>query len=250
MLRSVKKIIGFKVFSDRQEAGRVEDVLVDEEKWVIRYLVVTVGSLFNRRKLLVSPWAVAYVDGEYERVSLTLKRDQLEACPPLASESDAPVSRHMERRYFDAFSWPYYWGGPYFWGASDAPGLLSMNMPSVQQLVESADSRRESHGDPFLRNSRELIGYGVESYDGDSLGQVEDFVFDDRNWVIRAFAVHDRAAGDAENAQLLPVESVGKVDWIGQSLRIRGKESLMGRETLIPSFEAMPMAVSLGRVSS
>jgi hypothetical protein len=49
-------------------------------------------------------------------------------------------------------------------------------------------------GDPHLRSCKELIGYGIEARDG-SIGEVRDFVLDERSWTIRDVVVDTRVEG-------------------------------------------------------
>ena len=40
MLNSIKKLSGFRILAVDGEAGRVRDVYLDDDQWVVRYLVV------------------------------------------------------------------------------------------------------------------------------------------------------------------------------------------------------------------
>jgi sporulation protein YlmC with PRC-barrel domain len=44
---------------------------------------------------------------------------------------------------------------------------------------------------PHLRQTREVIGYHIHANDGD-IGHVEDFIFDDKTWIIRYMVIDTR----------------------------------------------------------
>ena len=61
--------------------GSVADFLLDEEGWVIRYLVVDTGHWLSGRKVLVAPPWVSEVSWATQEVQVTLTRAQIEASP-------------------------------------------------------------------------------------------------------------------------------------------------------------------------
>lgn len=54
-LRAVTALIGYAVQSEDGEIGHVEDVLIDDRTWAIRYLVVNAEKWCPDRTILVSP---------------------------------------------------------------------------------------------------------------------------------------------------------------------------------------------------
>ena len=46
MLRSLKDIEGYVVSASDGDIGKVADFLLEDDRWVIRYLVVETGGLF------------------------------------------------------------------------------------------------------------------------------------------------------------------------------------------------------------
>jgi hypothetical protein len=67
-------------------AGELADVLFDDARWAVRYLVVDTVSWMPRRDLLVQP---AQVEVIALTVQLRLTRDALKLCPEL--DDDRPV---------------------------------------------------------------------------------------------------------------------------------------------------------------
>lgn len=54
-LRSGHDLTGFTISAKDDTLGRVEDFLIDEDGWRIRYLVVDIGSWLPLRRVVVSP---------------------------------------------------------------------------------------------------------------------------------------------------------------------------------------------------
>lgn len=55
MLRSLKELEHYVVSAIDGEIGKVADFLLDDERWIVRYLVVETGGFFSGRRVLVSP---------------------------------------------------------------------------------------------------------------------------------------------------------------------------------------------------
>jgi len=52
MLRSLKDLEGYTVSATDGELGSVEDLFLDDRRWVVRYLVVNTGGFLDRRDVL------------------------------------------------------------------------------------------------------------------------------------------------------------------------------------------------------
>ena len=55
MLRSLKDLEQYAVNATDGAIGTVVNFLVDDERWVLRYLVVDTDSFLDRRRVLISP---------------------------------------------------------------------------------------------------------------------------------------------------------------------------------------------------
>ena len=58
MLHTVKALHDFTVGATHGDIGEVKDVYFDDERWVIRYMIVATGKWLSGRKVLISPIAV------------------------------------------------------------------------------------------------------------------------------------------------------------------------------------------------
>jgi sporulation protein YlmC with PRC-barrel domain len=80
-LRSCKAVIGYHIHAIDGEIGHVEDLLVDEETWAVRFLVVNTSNWWLGHKVLV---ATRWIDGVHwsdESVSVDLSRQSVKDAP-------------------------------------------------------------------------------------------------------------------------------------------------------------------------
>ena len=77
MLHKFSKIRGFHIHAVDGEIGHVDDVLVDESNWGLRYLVVDTSNWIGGKQVLVSPQVVNEVDAEKSKISVALTREQI-----------------------------------------------------------------------------------------------------------------------------------------------------------------------------
>lgn len=93
-LRAVTALIGYTVQSEDGEIGHVEDVLVDDRAWAIRYLVVNAEKWCPDKTILVSPEWLTQVtrDGSNTLFSVVIALDDGPA------RSASPARRTTARR--------------------------------------------------------------------------------------------------------------------------------------------------------
>ena len=184
MLRSLKDLERYTVGATDGDIGTVEDFLMDDKRWVIRYLVVQTGGslLVDGRRVLISPISFRHAEWSTRRFHLTVTMDKVKNSPSV--DVDKPVSRQHELDYFSYYGHPYYWGygGP--WGMGAYPGLLAG--PRWDEVP--AEPPDKAPGDIHLRSARELRGYHIQSED-EGIGHVEDFIVDEESWEVRYLVV-------------------------------------------------------------
>ena len=106
-LRSAKEVSGYAIRATDGEIGHVEDFIVGEGDWAIRYLVVDTKNWLPGRKVLVSPEWIATVDWKGKQVVVDLTRAGIEKAPPY--DPAQPVNRVYERQLYDYHGRPAYW---------------------------------------------------------------------------------------------------------------------------------------------
>ena len=107
-LRSVSEVTGYNIEAKDGDIGHVEDFIVDDESWIIRYLVVdTRNWLPGGKKVLVSP---AWIEGVFwgdRTVMVSLRREKINSSP--AYNPALPVNRKYETALYDFYGRLHYW---------------------------------------------------------------------------------------------------------------------------------------------
>ena len=81
-LRSVREMTGYAIEAQDGPIGHVEDVVVDDEDWVLLYLEVDTGTWLPGKKVLVQTNRIRQFDWAGESVVLALHRHVIESAPP------------------------------------------------------------------------------------------------------------------------------------------------------------------------
>ena len=106
-LRSIKEVTGYHIQASDGEIGHVEDFIVDDEVWSLRYIVVDTRNWLPGRKVLVSPQWAETVDWAEEKLWVDLSTDSIKDSPEY--DPLAPVNREYERKLYDYYGRPVYW---------------------------------------------------------------------------------------------------------------------------------------------
>lgn len=77
MDRSTRDLKRLSVYCNGQEAGKVEDVWFDDEKWMTTHLVLRTGSWLASRQVVVEPGAVGDVDWQAKRIQLSSSCEEI-----------------------------------------------------------------------------------------------------------------------------------------------------------------------------
>lgn len=106
-LRSAHEVIHYNIRAIDGDIGRMEDFLVADWEWMIRYLVIDTRKFWSGKAVLIPPHAVREMDWAEARVSVELTRERIQAAPEF--DPDAPVDRAYEERLHEHYGWESYW---------------------------------------------------------------------------------------------------------------------------------------------
>ena len=99
-LRSVRAITGYYVHAVNGDVGHVSDFLVDDRTWAIRHLVVSVGTWWPVRKVLVPAEWIAAVRWAAGTVAVSLHAESIELAPEYDLARVTPEYEARLRRYY------------------------------------------------------------------------------------------------------------------------------------------------------
>ena len=106
-LRSTAAVSGYHIQAVDGEIGHVEDFIIDDETWAIRYLVVATRNWFPDKRVLVSPRWIERVSWGESKVFVNLSQPTIEQSPEYFE--NAPLSREYEVELHRHYDRPGYW---------------------------------------------------------------------------------------------------------------------------------------------
>jgi hypothetical protein len=107
-LRSVREVLVYAVHAADGNIGEAHDFVLDDEEWAVRYLVVDTHPWLPGRQVLVSPAWIGDIKWAERSVRLDLTQQQVKDSPEY--DPSAPVNRQYEKRLYDYYGRPRYWG--------------------------------------------------------------------------------------------------------------------------------------------
>lgn len=112
-LRSASEVRGYKIQGSDHAIGHVEDFIVDDESWQIRYLVIDTSNWWFGKKVLVAPHWASRISAEERTVFVDLSRQAIKDSPEW--NATAAIDREYEARLHD------HYGRPAYWASGDRP---------------------------------------------------------------------------------------------------------------------------------
>lgn len=80
-LRSFKEVLGYKVHAQDKTFGNVEDIIMYDESYSLKYLVVDMINLFPSKSIIVSTEWVTKISWAEEEIYVNLSKQQIESSP-------------------------------------------------------------------------------------------------------------------------------------------------------------------------
>jgi len=103
-LRSSRDVTGHTIQATDGEIGHVDDFIIDDETWTIRYLIVDTRNWWPGKKVLISPQWIQRVSWIEMKVFVNLLREDIRQSPEYSEESlltrnyETGLHRHYKRR--------------------------------------------------------------------------------------------------------------------------------------------------------
>lgn len=103
-LRSARDVRGYQIQGTDGAIGHVEDFIVDDETWQVRYLVVDTSNWWFGRKVLVAPDWATLVSWEERTVHVDMAREVIRESPEW--DSAAAIDTGYEARLHEHYGRP------------------------------------------------------------------------------------------------------------------------------------------------
>jgi len=106
-LRSLNELRGYVATARDGTIGRIRDFILDSDEWLIRYVVVDMGTLFAGRKVLLPVGWLLDVSWAERTAHFDIDKSRVQGAP--VYEPTQPVNRSYELRVYDYYGRPRYW---------------------------------------------------------------------------------------------------------------------------------------------
>ncbi len=106
-LRSARELTGYRLEAADGEIGHIEDFLIEEAGWTVRYLSVDTGHWLPGRRVLVAAEWVGRIDEARLQVLTDLTRERIRSAP--AYDPGTPLTREQEARLYEHYGRRKYW---------------------------------------------------------------------------------------------------------------------------------------------
>jgi PRC-barrel domain protein len=107
-LRSMQEVSTYSIAAIDGDIGVVEDFIVEDESWAIRYLVIDTHKWLPGKQVMISPQWIAAIDWAQAKVHVSLSREGVKHSP--AYDSSKLLSRAYEAQLYEHYGQTdYYW---------------------------------------------------------------------------------------------------------------------------------------------
>lgn len=106
-LRSTKSVTNYGIHAKDGEIGHVEDFVIDEESWAIRYFIIDTKNWWGGKKVLISPHWIDRISWDELKVYVNLSQESIKQSPEYSEE--LPVTREYEELLHRHYTQKGYW---------------------------------------------------------------------------------------------------------------------------------------------
>ncbi|HEX3019830.1 MAG TPA: PRC-barrel domain-containing protein [Chitinispirillaceae bacterium] len=106
-LRKTKEVSGYAIQATDEQIGHVEDFIVDDTHWVIRYLVIETRNIIPGKRVLIAPQWTRGIDWNEAMIYVDFDRETIKDGPEF--DPMIPLTRDMEKRLYNYYERPKYW---------------------------------------------------------------------------------------------------------------------------------------------
>jgi hypothetical protein len=105
-LRSIHSVTGYHVHATDGVIGHIQNFLLDDRTWDVRYLIVDTRNWWPGKEVLLAPYAITTINWLEREVRLGVAREKVRAGPAWTpvDQVDEVYERHLHQHY----GWPGY----------------------------------------------------------------------------------------------------------------------------------------------
>jgi sporulation protein YlmC with PRC-barrel domain len=106
-LHSSQTVTGYHIITREEELGFVENMIVDEKTWMIRYLVIDANFGLESKKILIAPDWIDTINWHERDMSVNIATKKMGECPNF--DLSMPIRREYEDLLYEHYECKKYW---------------------------------------------------------------------------------------------------------------------------------------------
>ena len=188
MMHLLSDLTNFAIKATDGKIGTVADFYFDDRRWVIRYLVVNLGSALglDNRKVLLSPATIKHINHNEKIIAVDMSLSEIENSPVI--DTAHSLSSNYEIDYLSYYGYAFNWdnGSQNSFAVDDETvvHVVDAKAQKSEDVFIDIDSVRRMYGDRHLRSCHEIINYQIQAADGE-IGRLKSMLIDDDTWAIQ-----------------------------------------------------------------
>jgi sporulation protein YlmC with PRC-barrel domain len=103
-LRSAREVRGYELRGNDEMVGNVDDFIIDDQTWQVRYLVITTSDHWFAKQVLIAPQWTSSISWEKKTAFVDISREAIQRCPEW--NANAAINREYEKRLYDYYGRP------------------------------------------------------------------------------------------------------------------------------------------------
>ncbi len=108
-LRSSREVTGYNIGAEDGDIGHVSDFLIDDDTWMVRYLVIDTMKWWPGKEVLIAPKWVDQISWEENKVFVKMNRDTIKQAPEY--DKNKTIDRAYEDQLYRYYNREGYWAG-------------------------------------------------------------------------------------------------------------------------------------------
>ena len=106
-LQNVNEVLDYSIQAVDGKIGHVDDFIIDDQSWHVKYMVVDTGNWLPGKKVLVAPGWIQDISWTDKIASVVHTREQIQSCPEF--DPDIPLTRDYEQQIYQHYGYANYW---------------------------------------------------------------------------------------------------------------------------------------------
>ena len=105
-LRSLIEVVDYHIHANDGDIGHAEDVLIDDNGWLINYLIADTSNWWVGHQVLLSPYSVTDIEFADSKIRINTTMEKIRTSPPWKPEQ--LIDTAYQAKLHEHYGWPSY----------------------------------------------------------------------------------------------------------------------------------------------